>query len=190
MKITAIMGSNRSGGQTTTVLDYLLSHLTNYEITRIDINEVRVEPCIGCDYCLANQGKCILNDDMINIYPLLMNCDVLIMALPVYFSTFPSKLKALIDRCQLIYNLKTKNAQPAKKFVSISIGGAPHYYGQFDGLALSYSALLPDINARMESFITCSNTDKVPAIQNPELTEQLHDLIDDLRGIDSSAAEK
>jgi multimeric flavodoxin WrbA len=60
---------------------------------------LNIRPCIDCKGCYK-EGKCLLNDDMKNIYPLLEESDLIVVSTPIYFNTVTAPLKALIDRCQ------------------------------------------------------------------------------------------
>ena len=107
MKITAIMGSHRNNGHTSKILNYFLEQIReDNELRLINVNKVHVEHCKGCDYCIPHQGECVIkDDDMTWIYDDFMDCDLLVIASPVYFTAFHSKLKTVIDRTQMIYNL-------------------------------------------------------------------------------------
>ncbi len=167
-RITAIMGSHRQKGHTAAVLNRLLESVGDAEITRIDVNTVKAEACRGCDYCISHQGQCVIEDDMTAIHKAILECDVLVIASPVYFSAFPSKLKAIIDRGQVLYALKDKAAIKEKDLVLIGLGGAPEYAHQFDGLKYTLEYYNRNIKARLTTLITIPNTDRVAALDNAE----------------------
>lgn len=58
--------------------------------------------CIGCGGC-DKTGKCVVDDDMQKIYPLLLEADAIVLAAPIYFYSVPAQVKALIDRCQALW---------------------------------------------------------------------------------------
>ena len=127
MKITAIMGSHRNNGHTSKILNYFLEQIReDNELRLINVNKVHVEHCKGCDYCIPHQGECVIkDDDMTWIYDDFMDCDLLVIASPVYFTAFPSKLKTVIDRTQMIYNLEDHSHIPNKKIIFYRSGRAP-----------------------------------------------------------------
>ena len=56
------------------------------------------KPCTGCRAC-KTQGKCILNDDMQELYMKMKEADGILMASPTYFYDVTSQCKIIIDRC-------------------------------------------------------------------------------------------
>lgn len=116
----------------------------------------RINPCIGCGSC-RDKPQCIYNDDMNRIYSLIREADFIIISSPLYFSSFPSPLKALIDRCQLlweerrrihsVYRLKqgffisTAGAEYSNMFAGV-IMGIKHYYNSIGAVFSNENTLL------------------------------------------------
>lgn len=99
MKILVINGSPKKERSDT-------MHLTNTFleamgetaeiITTIDSN---VSACRGCYACWhKTPGKCALGDDMSEILRKIREADLVIWSFPLYCYSFPSSLKAVIDR--------------------------------------------------------------------------------------------
>lgn len=178
MEIVAIMGSHRNGRNTQKALDYFLDHIEgDHDINLYNVNKTLIKHCIACDYCLDHQGECVIKDDgMSEIYKKLESCDLLVMASPVYFSGFPSKIKALIDRTQVLYNLKDRSIIKEKKLVVIALGGAPHYGKQFQGLANTLEFYKKYYNCDELGFVVFSHTDALPALENEQALKELRKL--------------
>ena len=182
MKILAIMGSNNETGNTIRLYDYIVDRLSGEEITKVDVNKVRIEACIGCDYCLDHQGECIIkNDDMEWIYNELEHTDLVLIVSPVYFTSFPSILKALIDRCQMLYNLKDRSGINHKGFAAVHIGGSRPYPQQFEGIKGVYKYWIPDFNAEMVGFVGIPGTDAVKPEENSEGMAEVDGLIEKIK---------
>lgn len=175
MKIVAIMGSHRNGRHTQKALDYFLDQLEDeHDITIYNVNKISVKPCIACDYCIDHQGECVIkDDDMKAIYGSLESCDLLVIASPVYFSAFPSKIKALIDRTQVLYNLKDRSVIKDKKLVVIALGGAPRYGKQFEGIVNTLEFYKRYYNCHELGFVGFSHTDVVSVLENEEALKEL-----------------
>ncbi len=60
--------------------------------------ELNIGGCRGCKGCWKRQGSCIFQDDMKDVQTALEEADVLVMAAPMYWSSVPSEMKAVIDR--------------------------------------------------------------------------------------------
>jgi len=68
-------------------------------------------PCVNCGHCLKT-GRCIVGDEMQEIYPKLEAADGLIVASPIYFMNVSAFLKILIDRCQCYWSRKYVLKEP------------------------------------------------------------------------------
>ena len=180
MEIVAIMGSHRNGQNTEKALDFFLSQLKgDHEVHIFNVNKIKVEPCKACDYCIPHQGECVIKDDaMTEIYEKFETCDLLIIASPVYFSAFPSKIKAIIDRTQMLYNLKDKSIIKPKKLVVIGLGGAPHYPRQFQAIDNTLEYYKKTLSCDEIGFVGFSKTDDVPTMENKKSLEALKAIAD------------
>lgn len=80
-----------------------------------------IKPCMHCDYCLENK-RCIIEDDMLDVYEGLKNSDGIILATPVQSGSISSNLSAIMDRTRALeavdYNLLR-----GKIGMSIAVGG-------------------------------------------------------------------
>jgi hypothetical protein len=74
-------------------------------IEKIILSSLRVSPCRECRHCSID-GECIVNDEMQQIYTKMMECDLLIIASPVFFTSVPGQLKIFIDRFQRFWASK------------------------------------------------------------------------------------
>lgn len=178
MKIVTIMGSHRRQGYSRQILDHCLAALGDgHELTAIDVNTIKIKHCLACDYCLEHQGKCILQDDMTDIYARLMAAELILVAAPVYFSAFPAKFKMLLDRCQMIYNLQDSSGIPPKDIAYFGIGGARPYAHQFLGCFYTLEWWLKDLNAQLIGSVTASETDRISPLEDEKSRREIDDLV-------------
>lgn len=63
----------------------------------ISLREKRVDPCRGCWNC-TDDKPCPIKDDLEEIKEAMINCDMLILASPVYTNLVTAQMKALFDR--------------------------------------------------------------------------------------------
>ncbi len=98
-KVLILSGSPRKGGNSDLLCDEFMRGAieSGNEVTKINVAEKKIAPCIGC-YACNESGKCIHKDDMAEILQAMIDSDVLVLASPVYFYSIDAQLKALIDR--------------------------------------------------------------------------------------------
>lgn len=102
MTIVGICGSPRKQA-TDYVLREALSMLEErgFETEFFGVRGKDISPCKHCDYCLREK-KCIVQDDMYEVYPMLTEAQGIIMATPVYNGGLSAQLKAIMDRCRAL----------------------------------------------------------------------------------------
>ncbi len=80
-----------------------------------------IKPCMHCDYCLENK-KCIIEDDMRDIYANLQEADGIILATPVQSGGISSNLSTIMDRTRALEAIDY-NLLRGKIGMSIAVGG-------------------------------------------------------------------
>lgn len=87
--------------------------------------------------------RCVIRDDMDEVYPLIDAADELVVVSPVYFAGAPSQLKALLDRLQPYFWTDARNRpkRPAVLHV-VGEGGDPHGFAPLVGTVRSALAVV------------------------------------------------
>ncbi len=100
MKILGIVGSKRKKGNTSSLVLKALESAKGdgVETDVIFLGDYSIKGCTGCEGC-RDTYKCVINDDMQKIYPLLLEADGIILGSPTYFYNVTADVKAFIDRC-------------------------------------------------------------------------------------------
>ncbi len=80
-----------------------------------------IEFCIHCDYCLTNK-ECFFQDDLQNLYPLMIQAKGIIFATPVYNGGVSAQTKAIMDRTRALA-ASDKNVFKGKIGMGIAAGG-------------------------------------------------------------------
>ena len=101
MKVLGIYGSPRKGGNSERLLDEALrgAESVGAEVITVRPCALTISGCVECGGC-DKTGKCVVKDDMGQVYPLLEDASVIILSVPIFFYGPPAQAKALIDRCQ------------------------------------------------------------------------------------------
>ncbi len=130
MKILIFQGSPRSGGNTDILVNAFVdgAKAGGAYVEKIDLYRLNLKPCIECGEC-DRDGKCVIKDDMQEIYPKLKEFDVVVLASPIFFYNITSMTQALIERVQPLWVLKYliksaefKNDARKKYGILISLG--------------------------------------------------------------------
>jgi multimeric flavodoxin WrbA len=106
MKIVVLHGSPRKGGNSDTLVNYLLDGLTTsrpHEVSHFYLNEMQIRPCQGCESCFNVLPEfCAVRDDMQAIYRAFIDAQLVVFATPMYWGYMTAQLKAVVDRMEAI----------------------------------------------------------------------------------------
>ncbi len=97
--IVGIVGSKRKKGNTATLVQEALSAAKKegFETEIIYLGDYDIRGCTGCEGC-SQSLKCVIQDDMQEIYEKLDRAEGIITGSPTYFYTMSSDMKAFIER--------------------------------------------------------------------------------------------
>ena len=188
--IVIVMGSHRSNGNTHYLVHNLVDRLNTLALYPqvIDVNTLNIKHCIDCNICKENWGQCVHDDDMTDVYALFKQADVLIIASPVYFNGVTSKLKTLIDRCQMIFLCDFEHHKPFVEQVNpdeklgfvFSIGGANTYPHQFMGNELTIKLVFDNLRVPLTNHLKYFGTDHQLLVDRSEVSKDLDEIVKDI----------
>lgn len=146
MKILVLNGSPRPNGSTKQMVTAFEEGATGagHKVDVIDVCKKRISGCLACEYChMKGHGTCVQKDDMQEIYVLLKEADMLVLASPIYYHGLSGQLKCVIDR---FYSAAYPQKPPHLKKVAmiLSSGDTNMYEGalfSFKGDFLDYLGL-------------------------------------------------
>ena len=100
MKIIGFIASPRRDGNTAWVVNKILEGASEQgaETQSWCAGGLNINPCAGCLACHSGAGKCVINDDMQEIYAALETADALILGSPVYMGQMSGQAKVFTDR--------------------------------------------------------------------------------------------
>lgn len=102
MRVLILNGSPKSGRSNTLHITkaFLKGFPQDAEVEQVNLYQKNIKPCLGCFSCWSKTpGKCVIKDDMQEIYDKINAADIVIESFPLYFFGMPSQLKAMTDRC-------------------------------------------------------------------------------------------
>ena len=121
MKILAVVGSPRRGGNT----DILLSKIAEgaraggAEVETIQLGGLQVRECDGCHACWRGR-PCSKDDDMRAIYPKIAASDAIVFGTPVYWYGPTALMKGFIDRF-VYFNCEANRPQVRGKKAVVAV---------------------------------------------------------------------
>jgi len=150
----------------------------------LELNAVKLEinPCTGCGNC-ETKGVCIFEDDFTHIFlPAIEKADIIVISSPIYFYAFPSKLKALIDRIQVLwsrkYRLKMDEFKGRERKGILLAVGATGGKDLFDGLRLTAKYFFDAADIKYEQELCYRGIDeKGEMASHPTVLEDIKRLV-------------
>lgn len=171
MKRLAFLAGTRRKGNTEKLLNIYLNKTNKNNDTKIyNLLDLNFSGCIACYGC-EKTGKCVLKDDLTEIYKEIDEAEEIIFASPVYFNSVTALGKKFIDRMQSYwskkYLLKIKD-EKEKTGVFISTAGAPNYNNQFLGSNLVGDYFFRSLNCSTKTYIMVPDTDNIKINEEDE----------------------
>lgn len=146
MNILVLNGSPRAKGNTKQMIEAFRDGAVSagHEVNVVDVCHKKISGCSACEYChTKGHGACAQKDDMQEIYTLLENTEMLVLASPIYYHGISGQLKCVVDRFYSVaYPAKPKNLK--KVAMILSSGDKDMYDGalfSFKGDFLDYLGL-------------------------------------------------
>lgn len=100
MKILLINGSPHVKGTSALLKDEFIRGAAEkgHEVKVFHAAQETVHPCIACDKCREESGRCVFHDAMDTLNPLLIEADLVVFVTPLYYFGMSTQLKSVIDR--------------------------------------------------------------------------------------------
>ena len=133
-----------------------------------------IQGCRACDNCFSKENKaCIFNDDFNELASLMAESDVIIFCTPLYWYSFPTQIKAAIDKFYSF--IIGKKDVPIKECMLLSCGELedPHV---FDGIVRSFELIAQDRGWKNRGHYLVNSVNEKGAISNTEHLQKIYDI--------------
>lgn len=179
MRILIFMASPHESSNTSVMVREFVSAFNKDDYKVVNVYQEHILPCLDCGFCRNSPGICALHDDMENIYKEISISDAIILASPMYFSSYPGPMKNIIDRCQAYWNIADKTKEFSdnyrKKGILLLNAGA-----KWDNMFIHMESMgryfFKTIGAKLTDSVYAPLTDEIPVSNNYEIINQLRML--------------
>jgi multimeric flavodoxin WrbA/protein-tyrosine-phosphatase len=187
MLILGLQGSPRKKGNTSFLLSTFMTAAEKFGARThvIDVTRKEVIPCKEYTVC-EKKGYCPIEDDVKDeIYPLLREAELVVVATPIFFYNMTSQLKAVVDRCQMFwarkYRLKLKDPGAKMRRGFLLAVGATRGKNLFEGLNLTTQYFFDAIGAKFEDSLTYRGIEGPKDMsRHPEVIEEVEQAVERL----------
>ena len=101
MNVLILQASPRANGNTAWMAEEFknAAEAAGHQVTLVNVSKKKIAGCLACEYCHnKGNGVCIQKDDMQELYPLMAEAEVLVLAAPIYYFTLNAQIQAPIQR--------------------------------------------------------------------------------------------
>ena len=104
MNILVLNGSPRPHGNTAAMVAAFAkgAQENGHPIDVVNVCQKKIAGCLACEYChrkdSGHERQCVQQDDMNQIYPAVRDCDVIVLASPLYYWNMSGQLRTAVDR--------------------------------------------------------------------------------------------
>jgi multimeric flavodoxin WrbA len=180
MKILAIMGSYRQGKTIDTLVDRAIAGAESapgVHVEKVVLVDKNIEYCRNCMACRnddasKSRARCVIDDDMQDIYPLIEEADGYIFGTPVNMGHVTAVTKTFLERICWVFARPGKkpipgcptprSTQEKKLVVIVSSGIVPPFMRRFcdDATSLIQVTARDSLNARLVGSLYAGAVEK------------------------------
>lgn len=160
MKIVVLNGSPRKDGNTAFMIQSFIEAIDNkHEVSVVECAHKKVAGCLSCEFChTKGEGKCIQQDDMQEIIPLIAEAEMLVFASPVYYLTMSAQIQAVLQRTYCMMKLPK-----LKKMGLLLSSHSPNVY---DAILSQYHSIIGFWNVEdCFSITACEGENKTESLK-------------------------
>ena len=168
MNILILQSSPRANGNTAWMAEEYMkaAEAAGHDVKLVNVAKKKIAGCLACEYChTKGNGACIQKDDMQELYPLMAEAEVLVLAAPIYYFTLCAQIQAPIQRMYCV-NAPAK----VKKMALMMSSYSP---GVYDGAMAEYRDICNYWNVEDCGIITAKNDEQ----KSDDIKQKIADII-------------
>jgi multimeric flavodoxin WrbA len=177
-KILILKGSPRERGNSAVLADRAAAGAAEagVQVESISLQTLDIRACDGCDLCQEQGEFCVIDDDMQDLYPRLIEADAILLASPIYWFTFSAQLKLCIDRWYGLWNNRKDAFRGKPVGIILTYGDTDLYTSGGINAIHTFESIFRYLEAPIVGMVYGSLSDPGDAQKNPELMQAAYDL--------------
>lgn len=178
-KIIVLNGSPRPNGNTQALIKAFTegAQKAGHTVTCFDLQKMDIRPCLGC--CSGGkdpESPCVQKDDMLKIYPVYKEADLVVLASPLYYWTISGQLKCAFDRLFAVAECDENCKNPQKESILLM---AAEGHG-FEESVYWYDRLMEHLHWTDKGKVLCGGVMNVGDIEGNEKLDEAYKLGENL----------
>ena len=168
--ILVLTGSPRKGGNSDKLADAFIAgaRQVGHTIVKYTTADKSIKGCIDCQTCFKKGTACSIPDDFEDLASLLEQADMVVFATPMYWFSFPAKLKSAIDK---FYSFLISQKPLKIKECALLVTGGVQDETKFEGIVKSYQLIAEFMNWKDSGVIIVGGLhDKAEILKTDGLT--------------------
>ncbi|HEX9860286.1 MAG TPA: flavodoxin family protein [Nitrospirota bacterium] len=173
MKILAVLGSARRGGNTETLMREALKGAGAPDTSIHAVSEMGIAGCLGCMGCrMPDSEGCVVDDDMGGLYRLLIDADAIILGAPIYYGEVTGQMKVFMDRWYALRDSGRNLRIPTGKKVLFIVTQGAEKENTYDTVSTRLKRVLEKYGMHAEVLVASGLEGKADASERPDLLEK------------------
>lgn len=175
-KIVILNGSPRKKGNTSALIKAFTdgAESAGNRVTEFFLAEMDIHCCKGCFGGHSKRAcPCVQQDDMRQIYPAVKDCDVVVLASPLYYWSISGPLKTAVDRLFALEEGDGNLLRGNEKSSALLMAAEGH---GFDDALLYYDHLLEHLRWKNLGHVLSGGNMNIGDIDGKAELQQAYDL--------------
>lgn len=174
-KILILTASARENGNSSRMAQAFAegARKAGHVVTFFDTANSSIKPCRACDACFQTGSACVCDDDFNILALTLADAEVVVLATPLYWYSFPAGLKAALDK---MYAFVIGDRRLRIQESVLLACGEIERTEVFDGLRRSYELIAQDRGWTDRGQVIVPNVNRVGDIEKTDALEQISQL--------------
>lgn len=173
--VLVITGSPRVDGNSDRLADAFIDGAVSAEnnIVRFDAGRMNIGPCKACGECFAKGGACAVSNGFNTIAPEIAKSDVIVFVTPLYWFSFTSQIKNVIDK---MYSFYHAGKDISGKECMLIVCGASADEKDYEGISVTYSLMADYLKWENKAILKVMGVSEKGDVKNTPFLEKAEEL--------------